>query len=188
MNISTKCKGNPRSSDDALVADTHGNFMKRFDGMWEVGLICPKYQRTNSGLATCWVAKSDRGTDIQSLPNIDLVLIIVQARYRAKFFRSILCSLTIIHLRYIHSGYGKLHYRCCYTALGQTGVWLPMCNRWPLRPPPDIHWHSQEALWARAVHESQVALQVLKWEKTLWHIAVSRELGSWYLPWQALPF
>lgn len=30
-------------------------------------------------------------------------------------------------------------------------VWLPICTKWPLRPPLNIHLHSYEAVWVKCL-------------------------------------
>lgn len=46
---------------------------------------------------------------------------------------------TIIHLHYIQTGAGTPH------VVPQ----LPICTKRPLRPPPDIHSPSYEAVWVK---------------------------------------
>lgn len=151
--------------------------MKLFDGVWKVEFICLKNQRTNSGLKQSkrfrylW-ACTERPCNTDTEQN----------------FWDLHCALLQLSPIHIHSRFGQLSNMCCSTAQGQTDVWLPVCNQRPFRLPPYIHWHSHVATWRLSVHESWVALPVFKWQKALWHITLSRELGSWYLPWQTFPF
>lgn len=132
-------------------------------------LTCAQAWNTQKDTATCGVAQSVGGR---------VGMLFYQLLTRQPRFIHV--TFTLVVVSYGTCAAGQPWHRL------MRGCQSAPCG--PLRPPPNVHWHSQEASQVRGEHDSLVALTVFKWEKTLWHITVSRELGSWYLPWQTLPF